>query len=211
MEIAFRVRGVEVPESVRHRTRLRVTRLAEPCGIDRAVVSFSAQRNPRITEREVCQITLFGGRQILRGCATATDVAVAAERVVSILEQRASRLRARQAGRRHPRWCLAPVPAPFRADGWVHFPPNRSAARREPGAVDLVRTNAAEAVRDRSGDAGVRPMMPEEAALEMTERGGDVFFFVNTETGKPAVVYQRTDGDIALYDAGAARAASRWT
>ncbi|MDQ1428307.1 MAG: putative sigma-54 modulation protein [Acidimicrobiaceae bacterium] len=211
MEIAFRVRGVEVPESVRHRTRVRVTRLAEPCGIDRAVVSFSAERNVRITEREVCQIILFGTRQTLRGCATATDVAVAAERVVTILEQRARRVRGRQAGRRHPRWCLAPVPAAFRGDGWVHFPPNRSAARREPGAVDLMSTSAAEAVRHRSGDAGVRPMMPEEAALEMTDRGGDVFFFVNTETGKPAVVYQRTDGDIALYDAGAARAAPRWT
>jgi putative sigma-54 modulation protein len=210
MEIAFRVRGVEVPESVRHRTRVRVTRLAEPCGINRAVVSFSAERNPRITEREVCQITLFGSRQILRGCATATDVAVAAERVVTILEQRASRFRARQAGRRRARWCLAPAPAALRGDGWVHFPPNRSAAGREPGAVDLVLANAAEAVGYRSGDAGVRPMMPEEAALEMTDRGGDLFFFVNTETGRPAVVYQRTDGDIALYDAGTAPAAPRW-
>jgi hypothetical protein len=47
--------------------------------------------------------------------------------------------------------------------------------------------------------------------LEMTDRGGDLFFFVNIETGRPAVVYQCTDGDIALYDSGTARAAPRWT
>ena len=77
--------------------------------------------------------------------------------------------------------------------------------------MDLVSTDAAEAVRHRSRDAGVRPLLPEEAALEMTDRGSDVFFFVNTETGNPTVVYLRTDGDIALFDAGAARAAPRWT
>ncbi len=59
--------------------------------------------------------------------------------------------------------------------------------------MDLVSTDAAEAVRHRSRDAGVRPLLPEEAALEMTDRGSE------------------TDGDIALFDAGAARAAPRWT
>jgi ribosome-associated translation inhibitor RaiA len=251
MEIAFRVRGVEVPESVRHRTRDRVIRLAALCGTERAVVSFSAERNPRIAEREVCQIVLFGrGRgATLRVHAAATDVTVAADRVVAKLEQRAARLRGR-AGRRRPQWCSAtlwrghslgpslglPLGSPAAAfaacgDHWVHFPPNRSTARWEPGAVDLVVGGPGEVVtmgigglakrrtggRDLAGrDPGARepatggpargerddgPMTPEEAALEMADQGREMYFFLNAETGRPAVVYSRADGDIAFHDA----------
>ncbi|HEY2428372.1 MAG TPA: hypothetical protein VGI06_05550, partial [Acidimicrobiales bacterium] len=60
MDIAFRVRNVEVPDSLRRVTLAKVTRLGDWCGIDRADVCFSEERNPRIAEREVCEITLFG-------------------------------------------------------------------------------------------------------------------------------------------------------
>lgn len=207
MEIAFRVRGVEVPEPLRRVTEAKVIRLAEPCGIDRAVVCFSEERNSRIAEREVCQITLFGSGPILRAHAAAADVRVAAERVVSKLEQRAERFRGRRLGRRPPRWCGGVVSTAAGGDGWVHFPANRSTARREPGAVDLVVTSAEDVTGTGVRVAGAELMTPEEAALEMSEWGRDILFFVNAETGRPAVVYCRTDGDIALYDTGTSRVA----
>ena len=225
MEIAFRIRDVEVPESLRHRTRDRVIRLAALCGTERAVVSFLAERNPRIAEREVCQIVLFGpGRgATVRVHAAATDVTVAAERVVAQLERRAARLRDRRAGRRRPRWCsgLLPLGLPVGAgpgggDHWVHFPTNRSTARREPGAVDPAVGEVGEAVvtgigeRLPDGEDETRAMTPEEAALEMAAQGRDLYFFLNAETGRPAVVYARKDGNIALHDAAASRAALRW-
>ncbi len=40
-------------------------------------------------------------------------------------------------------------------------------------------------------DSSTEPMTPEEAALEMGERGSDILFFVNAETGGAAVVYRR--------------------
>ncbi len=52
-------------------------------------------------------------------------------------------------------------------------------------------------------DSGTEPMTPEEAALEMGEQGSDILFFVNAETGRPAAVYRRGDGDIALADVAA--------
>lgn len=210
MEIAFVVRGVEVPERLRRLTEAKVTRLAEPCGIDRAVVSFSEERNPRIAEREVCEITLFGAGRILRAHAAATDLSVAAERVVGKLGPRAARLRGRQLGRRSRHACGADLALAGRGDGWVHFATSRSTARREPGAVDLVLLAAELTVAAEmtvGGDTADRAMTPEEAALEMAEGGGEILFFVNAETGRPAAVYCRRDGDIALYDAGTPRLA----
>jgi putative sigma-54 modulation protein len=156
MDIAFRARNVEVPDGLRHATVDKVARLGSRCGIDRAEVCFSEERNPRISEREVCEITLFGPGGVLRAQAAATDVAVAADRVVGKLEQRADRLRGRRMdrlGRRSRRS--------------VHSPADE-------------------------------PMTPEEAALEMVARGGDISFFVNAETGRAAVVYRRTDGDVGV-------------
>jgi hypothetical protein len=86
-------------------------------------------------------------------------------------------------------------------DGGVGFGGAGTGARR-PGQA------AGDAGADRADET--RPMTPEGAALEMAARGRDLLFFVNAETGRPAVVYTRQDGDIAVIDATAGRPASRW-
>jgi putative sigma-54 modulation protein len=189
MDIAIRVRNVEVPANLRRVTLERVTRLGRRCGIDRADVCFSERRNPRITEREVCQITLFGPRCILRAQAAAIDVAVAADRVVVKLERRADRLRgrvARCAGARS-----------------VHFPAGWSTVAMRPNAGDRIGGDAGEAADMGINDSRTEPMTPEEAAVAMCERGSDIFCFQNAETGRDAVVCCRADGAIALWDSPA--------
>jgi len=224
MDIAFRTRNVEVPANLRRVTVERVTRLGRRCGIDRADVCFSERRNPRTTEREVCQITLFGPRCVLRAQAAATDVAVAADRVVVTLERRADRLRGRLTDRRHRRpgtgWggpggqggSGEPVAAAgtggagLSGAGSVHFPGGWSTVTMRPGAGDHVGGDAGEAADMGISDANTDPMTPEEAAVEMGDRGREMFFFDNAETGRRAVVYRRPDGAIALCE-GTARAA----
>ena len=44
------------------------------------------------------------------------------------------------------------------------------------------------------------PLTPDEAALKMDLLGHGFFFFINRETGRSAVVYQREDGDVGLID-----------
>jgi putative sigma-54 modulation protein len=48
----------------------------------------------------------------------------------------------------------------------------------------------------------LKPMTPEEASLHMEMLGHTFYFFTNAETGVPAVVYRRDDGDVGLIDAG---------
>ena len=47
----------------------------------------------------------------------------------------------------------------------------------------------------------IKPMTPEEAALQMDMLGHGFYFFINADTGVAAVVYRRGDGDVGLIDA----------
>ena len=46
----------------------------------------------------------------------------------------------------------------------------------------------------------MRPMTPEEAALEMEMLGHDFFFFMDAESGKHCVLYHRRDGSLGLIE-----------
>jgi putative sigma-54 modulation protein len=47
----------------------------------------------------------------------------------------------------------------------------------------------------------MKPMTTEEAVLQMEMLGHEFFFFVRSETGDPAVLYHRSDGDVGLIEA----------
>jgi len=47
---------------------------------------------------------------------------------------------------------------------------------------------------------GIKPMMPEEAVLQMELLGHDFFVFLNGETEEINVVYKRKDGDFGLIE-----------
>jgi putative sigma-54 modulation protein len=46
----------------------------------------------------------------------------------------------------------------------------------------------------------VKPMVPEEAVLQLELIGHDFFVFENAETGEVNVVYRRRDGDYGLIE-----------
>ena len=46
-----------------------------------------------------------------------------------------------------------------------------------------------------------KPMTPEEAAMQMDLLGHAFYLFHNAETGRAAVVYWRSEGDVGLIDA----------
>ena len=46
----------------------------------------------------------------------------------------------------------------------------------------------------------IKPMMPEEAALQMDMLGHNFFFFLNGETDRYGVIYRRRDGALGLIE-----------
>ena len=61
MQVTVSRRHTEVPESLRVMTEEKIGRLARFVdGLDHAEVHFSEHKNPRITDKEVCEVTIEG-------------------------------------------------------------------------------------------------------------------------------------------------------
>ena len=197
MDIAIRSRNVEVSEALRSTVEEKVTRLTRFLdGMERADVLFSEERNPRISEKEVCEVTMHGHGHIVRAKAAASDAFAAVDRVVDKLEHRMEKLKGKLIGRSHPR-----------RHGSVAFAARSAPALEEVDEEEdtfddgLDGSHLLQARIVKTKQFAIKPMTPEEAALQMDLLGHDFFFFTNAETGKAAVVYRRADGDIGLIDA----------
>jgi putative sigma-54 modulation protein len=168
-------------------------------GMELAEIHFSAEHNPRIADKEVCEVTLKGHGHHVRCKANGPDHLTAVDRAIAKLENKLHRLKtklARKPNHREPSkaklWANAstdlPVDVPVAVDG------DGSVATIDgsEGAPEfnIVRTKQVEKL----------VLTAHEAAERMDLVSHDFYFFTNAETGRPAVVYLRDDGDIGLID-----------
>ena len=205
MDIAIAARNLEVSDSLRATVEEKVTRLGRFLdGMERAEVRFFEERNPRIAEREVCEVTMHGHGHIVRARAAATDVFAAVDRVVDKLEHRMEKLKGKLVGRSHPRRHGSVNSQRRSVDSDGSGSDFDSDEEHDDsgfdGDFDGLR-NGARIVKTKQ--FAIKPMTPEEAALQMDLLGHDFFFFTNAETGRAAVVYRRADRHIGLIDATA--------
>ncbi|MDQ4132397.1 MAG: ribosome-associated translation inhibitor RaiA [Actinomycetota bacterium] len=184
MEVSIQCRHVDVPDSLRTIAREKVNRLARHLdGWDHAEIHFSEERNPRIADREVCEVTMRGHGHVLRAKAAAPDTLAAVDKVISKLEHQMEKLRTKLIKKPHAKRPSAAAALPPLDDG-----DDGDDDERGPRIVKSKRFD-------------IKPMTPEEAALQMDLVGHDFYFFTNADTGVPAVVYRRQDGDLGLIDA----------
>jgi putative sigma-54 modulation protein len=191
MEIQIRSRNVEVPDSVRVAALEKVPRLARFFdGIDHAEVLFAAARNPRITERATCEVTVRGHGHLVRAKASGVDELVALERVLDKVEQRIGRLKGRLLGRSHPR---------------RHGPVDSTRSGPGPTMTEVVEPEESPKDQElqivKTKRFPIKPMTAEEAVLQMELLGHDFYFFTNAESQQAAVVYRRHDGQVGMIEA----------
>jgi len=183
VEVTVRGRNVDVTERLRTAAEEKVNRLARHHeGWEHAEVHFFEERNPRISAKEVCEATLRGHGRIIRAKAASADSLAALDRVVDKLEHQIEKLKSRLMSRSHPRRHSVDSGLPEEDD---------DAATPEHGPPRIVKAKQFD----------IKPMTPEEAALQMDLLGHDFYFFTNADTGVAAVVYRRNDGDVGLIDA----------
>jgi putative sigma-54 modulation protein len=153
-------------------------------GMDRAEVRFTTERSPRITDNQVCEVTMHGHGHVLRVRAAGPDLTTAVDRAASKLEHAIDKLKGKLVDRSHPRRSRT-------LD--VHSAQQEEAdeADEADGQPRIVKTKK----------FGMKPMTPEEAAMQMDLVGHAFYLFTNAETGQAGVVYRRNDGQIGLIDA----------
>jgi ribosomal subunit interface protein len=104
MDFSFACRHVDVPEELRTVVREKVSRLSRHLdGWDTAEIHFTEERNPRIADREICEITLRGSGHVARAKASAPEMLAAVDRVVDKLEHQVDKLKTRLQRRSHGR------------------------------------------------------------------------------------------------------------
>jgi putative sigma-54 modulation protein len=192
LEITVSARHTEVSDALRLAAVEKIGRLSRFLeGMDRAEVHFFEERNRRIADREVCEVVLEGHGHHVRCKVTAPDGFAAVDRAVDKLEHQLYKLKSKLQRRGHTGRRSVAVGA--------------TGDELAPSAVALANGSAAE---DDDGSARIvkvkrhalKPMLPEEAVLQLDLVGHDFYFFTNAVTGRSAVLYRRADGDLGLID-----------
>lgn len=185
MQVNISSRKTVVTERLTDLTREKIGRLDKFVpGLDRADVHFFEERNPRITEKEVCEVTVEGHGHRVRTKVSAPDPYTAIDRAYEKLEHQLHKLKTKLYRHQHS------GVTSIRVD---------NGATAAATAVLEVDPNLSEIVKKKQ--FVMEPMSPEEAVLQMELLGHDFFLFTNDETGKSAVVYLRDDGDVGQIDA----------
>lgn len=183
MDVTIRGRNIEVTDRLRAAAEEKMGRISRHHdGWEQAEVKFFEEPNPRISDREVCEATLRGHGRIIRAKAASSDALGSLDRVVHKLEHQIEKLKSRLISRSHPKRHQVDAGLPEPDDG----------EQVEGGPPRIVKTKQFD----------IKPMTPEEAALQMDVLGHDFYFFTNADSGAAAVVYRRNDGDVGLIDAG---------
>jgi putative sigma-54 modulation protein len=183
VDVSVSSRNIELTDALRSMAEAKIGRLDRFLdGMDRAEVHFSEEKNPRIADRDLCEVTMEGHGHHVRAKVAATDPFAAIDAAVEKLEHQLTKLKTKLVSRNHPRRNRGPVTA---NDGV-----GAEASELEVDPTRIVR----------SKQFAMKPMSPEEAVLQMDLLGHDFFFFANAETGRAGVVYRRRSGDIGLID-----------
>ena len=163
-------------------------------GLDHAEVHFDEARNPRIEDKEFCEVTVEGHGHHLRAKVHARDPFSAIDMATLKLERQIRKLRTKLQKRHHgDGMSLRDLDASALLDDLA----STSGSDAEPAADDE-EEYIPQIVKSKR--FYLAPMVPDEAVLKMELLGHGFFFFINKETNRSAVIYKRDDGDIGLID-----------
>ena len=97
MDITISSRHADLSDALVATTKEKIGRLDRfGRGMERAEVHFSEERNPRIPDREICEVWMDGHGQRVRCRVSAPDGFVAVDRAVEKLEHQMHKLKTRK-------------------------------------------------------------------------------------------------------------------
>jgi putative sigma-54 modulation protein len=151
----------------------------------RCEVELWTEKNPSITDNQVVEATIFTKGPVIRAREASPDIYASIDLVYAKLERQVKKYRGKLISRSQ-----GAHKEVLTAQGFQVL--------EEPEAVEE-ETVAPRIVKTKQ--FLVKPMTPEEAALQLELVGHDFFVFTNSESGETAVIYKRRDGNYGLIEA----------
>ncbi len=187
MDIVVRGKNRPVSSRLDAVAREKVSRIAKfTHDAGRVEVDFAEQQHRRVTEAQLCEITVHLKRHFVKAHACAPEPEAALDLAVDKIGHQVARIKDKRVSRSHPRrrnGATADGDALGDSDDELEGDDASSDAR-------IVKTKRFTA----------KPMDPGEAALQLQLLGHDFYLFTNSETGRAAVLYRRHDGDLGLIE-----------
>ncbi len=174
MNTTFKSRNFEITPALREYTEKRLDSFSKILGVDEAIVSMSV-----IKWRHRVEVTIPYNGMIVRGEEETTNMYGSIDLVVEKLESQIEKYKnkltrkKRVSARDYAQDLLAVASDNISAEGFDDLP---------------VRTK----------HFAVKPMLVEEAIMQMNLLGHNFFVFVNSEDNTMNVVYMRNDGGYGL-------------
>lgn len=203
VEVVVSGKRVEVSPTLRRHTTEKVERVAKFAGdVRRVEVDYAEINNPRVTDGQICEILVHLRGHLVKSHAAAPDRHAALDLAVDKVERQLRRLHSRRTKRRDSR-----------RDGGTERAAQAARARGRGVVAEAVEPALDAPVPRPAPDTDhepvivktkqfvVKPMGPEEAALQMDLLGHDFFLFTSAENGRAAVIYRRRDGHYGLIEA----------
>jgi putative sigma-54 modulation protein len=150
----------------------------------RCEVEIWTEKNPSIADNQVVEATIFTKGPVIRAREASPDVRASIDLVFEKLERQVKKYRGKLVSHQGREVTT------FAAQGFT-VPAETEEIEEEPQLPRIVKTK----------QFMVKPMTPEEAALQLELVGHDFFVFTNSESNETAVVYRRRDGNYGLIEA----------
>lgn len=177
MQITITTRNLEITEPLRHYAEEKITRLQKFVNqITSAHVVLSVEKH-----RQIAEVTLHVREHTIRGEESGTDLYSAIDLVSDKIERQILRYKEKI------------VEHSGRGSGRSLSPEEIGAAESEPFSEDgprIVKTKR----------FAMKPLSPDEAAMQMGMLGHNFFVFRNARTQEVNVLYRRRDGDYGLIE-----------
>jgi len=142
----------------------------------RLELELHVEKNPSISQNQVAEATVWTKGPVLRARESSSDMKASIDQLVEKLERQAQRYRDKR--RRGP-----------------------TRGNHDQGVEGTPVVPSEEApVIVKTKQFAVKPMIPEEAVLQLELIGHDFFVFQNADTNDVNVVYRRRDGNYGLIE-----------
>ena len=180
MDVTISSRGVQVSPDLEEIVVEKVSKLDRLLtGLDRAEVHLSEEKNPRIADKDVCEIHVEGHGHHVHCKAAGPDEITAVERTLHKAERNLRKLKTKTVNRHHH-------------TGGKHDKYQEAQPVVIPDASDVEFVRQKQIVN--------APMSAVEAVQQMELLGHDFFLFTSADTGEASVVYKRKHGDYGLLE-----------
>ncbi len=178
MQMIVKGRNINVTDPLRDYAEEKVGKVTRY--FDRIIkteIEMSVEKNPKIQENQVVEVTIHSSWPLIRAKESATDMYQAIDLVTDKLERRIKQMKAKVIDRaQHGGNSLKAAAVPAEEETEEEF----------------------RIVRSKS--FALKPMTPEEATLQMDLLGHSFYVFINADTGDTNVVYKRRDGNYGLIE-----------